>query len=83
MRTKLGWELILPSTAEMVRWMRIEGFSKVSQESLKTNLEYAPVYFPYEQASMRDIRRDYDVARKLLSTGGESGPPVFVLTATR
>jgi ubiquinone/menaquinone biosynthesis C-methylase UbiE len=83
MRTKLGWELMLPSVPQMVRWMRIEGFSKVSQESLKPRLEYAPVYFPYDPVSMGDIRREYAVATKLNSASGESSPPVFFLTATR
>jgi ubiquinone/menaquinone biosynthesis C-methylase UbiE len=83
MRTKLGWELRLPSIPELIRWLRNEGFSKTSDESFETNLEYAPVYFPFDPASMKDIRRDYNAAMKLYAGSREHSPPVFVLTAIR
>lgn len=83
MRAKLGWELRLPSIPELLRWLRSEGFSKVSHESFETSLEYAPIYFRFDPASMRDIRRDYDAAMKLHTRSREPSPPVFVLIATR
>lgn len=83
MRIKLGFELTLPSVSEMVRWLRDWNFSEVSQESLDTGLRYAPVYLPFDTASMKDMKSEYDAAKKLLLEGGERHPPIFVLTAVR
>lgn len=83
MRIELGYELKLPSLSEMIRWLWDVGFSEVSQESMETGLKYAPVYLPFDSAMMKDMKRDYDSAEKLLTEGSEQHPPIFILTATR
>jgi len=82
MRTKLKWELRFPPIPELVSWLRSEGFSKTVHESFETSLEYAPVYFRFNSKSMKNIRRDYAAAMKLLARSREHSPPVFVLIAT-
>lgn len=81
MRTRLGWELGLPSVSELINWLEEAGFADVSEESLATGLRYAPVYFPFDPASMEAIRTDYDTANELLLKDGEQHPPINVLTA--
>lgn len=83
MRTELGWELALPSVSEIVSWLRRAGFSKTSCESLETGLEYAPVHFPFDSLSMKDMKEDYEAAKNLLIRDGERHPPIDIITATR
>jgi len=83
MRAKLGWELKLPSTQDMVGWLHAEGFSKVSRESIEADLKYAPVRFPFDSLSMKAMKEDYEIAVKLLQDDGERHPAIFVLIATR
>lgn len=83
MRIKLGWELRLPSVSELVRWLGEGDFSEVSHESLDTGLRYAPVYLPFDTASMKDMKSEYDAAKKLLLEGGERHPPILIVTAVR
>lgn len=83
MRTKLGWELALPSVSEMVSWLRMAGFSRSSYESLETGLGYAPVHFPFDSLSMKDMKEDYDAAKNFIIQDGERHPPIDLITATR
>ena len=83
MRTRLGWELVLPQTSEMVRWLRSTGFSIVSCESLATDLEYAPVHFPFDPGSMKGMKEEYQAAMILLLQQGERHPPIDIITASQ
>ena len=81
MRTRLGWELELPSISQMLRWLRSAGFSEASYESLETDLAYAPVYFPFDKMSMNGMKEEYDAAIRLRHEDGERHPPIFILVA--
>jgi ubiquinone/menaquinone biosynthesis C-methylase UbiE len=83
MRTRLGWELALPSISEMVRWLRGSGFSKTTCTSFETNLEYAPITFPFDPASMEDIKEEYGAAKRLLLQQGDRHPPIDIISAAR
>jgi ubiquinone/menaquinone biosynthesis C-methylase UbiE len=82
MRARLGWELGLPSVSALFDWLEEAGFADVSKESLATGLKYAPVYFPFDPASMKAIRADYDAANELLLGDGERHPPINIITAS-
>jgi ubiquinone/menaquinone biosynthesis C-methylase UbiE len=82
MRTRLGWELGLPSVSELIGWLGEAGFGDVTEESLATGLRYAPVYFPFDPSSMKAIRADYEDANVLLLNDGEQHPPINILTAS-
>lgn len=82
MRIRLGWERELPPVSELTDWLEEAGFADASEESLATGLRYAPVYFPFDPASMSMIRRDYDNANEFLLKDGERHPPINILSAS-
>ena len=83
LRTKLGWELELPRPSILVEWLSKSGFKKPAQRLLDTDFEYAPVYFPFDPRSMKDVEEQYRHAEKLLVENGEKHPPIYVITAER
>jgi len=83
LRTTIGWELRLPTSAELVKWLSRAGFTRISEEVVDTGLKYAPVYFPFDPALLKGMEREYKIAASLLKGKGERHPPISVITATR
>ena len=83
MRTKLGWELELPTASQMVRWLQDEGFADVKLETIETDLDYAPISFPFDETKLGDMKQEYQIATKLIREDDNRSPPVLLITATR
>lgn len=83
MRIKIGWEMRIPPSREIVSILRKNGFSKIRQTILDLRLKYAPVYFPLGQAKLKGLAKRYSHAKRLLIEEGEQHPPVSVITALR
>lgn len=82
MRAKMGWELDLPTCDGVARFMEVGGFADVSQEFVETNLEYAPIRFPYDQ-SRAGMREEYTKAEKLLKDEAEKPPRICLTSGIR
>jgi ubiquinone/menaquinone biosynthesis C-methylase UbiE len=83
MRTRMGWELDLPTCAEMARLLEVEGFSGVSWEFVETDLEYAPIFFPYDPSKLKGMRDTYRKAEKLLKDEAEKPPRICLVSGKR
>ncbi len=83
MRTKMGWELDLPTGDEIARSLEAEGFSDVSQEFMEAGLDYAPIRFPYDPSMHRGMEEEYKRAEKLLEDEAEMSPRVCMISGSR
>ena len=83
LRTRLKWELRLPRSDEITRWLVESGFRRVSSETHDWGLHYAPVYFPYGESILKGRKHEWELARDLIIRKGESHPPVRVFTAAK
>lgn len=83
LRTKLGWELELPTVTQMVRCLQDEGFADVKRESIETDLDYAPIAFPFDETKFGGMKQEYESAMKLIRESENKSPPVMLITATR
>ena len=82
LRTKIGWEFTIPTSELIARWMRMHGFSSVSEDMLETELKYAPVYFPFDPSLMKGHEEEYEAAERMLIEDGERHPPVSIISGT-
>ncbi|MDG7002833.1 MAG: methyltransferase domain-containing protein [Nitrososphaerota archaeon] len=83
MRTKMGWELDLPTGDEMARLLEVEGFSDVSQEFIETSLDYAPIRFPYDPSMPKGVLDGYKKAERLLDDAAEKPPRICMVSGSR
>lgn len=81
-RTRLGWELRLPSFEKMVGLLRRVGFARVSSRAIDVGLKYAPVYFPFNRSAMKGMKKSYGGAKRLLVEEGERHPPILIISAS-
>lgn len=82
-RTKMGWELELPTAVQMARMLEAEGFSEISQEFMETDLEYAPIYFPCPPSMPKEMKDGYRKAERLLRDEAEKPPRIWVVSGNR
>ncbi len=83
LRTQLKWELRLPKSDEIARWLVESGFRRVSSETHDWGLRYAPVYFPYDKSTLKGRKHEWELARELIISKGESHPPIRAFSATK
>lgn len=83
MRTKLGWELELPTGDEMASFLEAEGFGDVSQEFIETDLDYAPIRFPYDPSMPKGMADEYKKAEKQLEDEVERSPRICIVSGSR
>ncbi len=83
LRTRIGWEFEIPSSKRIANWMKKEGFSHVSMCMLETGLKYAPVYFPFDRATMKGKEGEYEAAKRVLIKEGDLHPPVYLIAGTK
>ncbi|MDG6987702.1 MAG: class I SAM-dependent methyltransferase [Nitrososphaerota archaeon] len=83
MRTRMGWELDLPSCAELARFFEAEGFHDVSQEFIESGLDYAPICFPYDPSRLKGMKDEYENAEKLLMDEAEKRPRICLTSGKR
>ena len=83
MRTKMGWELDLPTGDDMARLLDVEGFSDVSLEFIETGLDYAPIRFPYDTSMPKEVLDEYKKAEQLLDDAAEKPPRICVVSGSR